>query len=454
MNAYEIPDAIQWIEGLLLTPQHFQQLSSRHEALVQYGTSMVAPFCWGIRRFNHQPISLTPGKFQVLQLEAVMPDGLVVVHGLPDANRDGVLEIDLSKQAEQIGDRGVLIYVTVARRHHGTSNGESSRYRAFDGEPVADEISGTKARTIQRLKPHLTLHAGELPPSDCVGFPLARVAYRNSSFVLDETFIPPLLAVPVSAAAADLTSAGAQRLGEMCAQLALRVRKRAMYLADEARNPRAGSRFGNDVAARSVMLSLAGALPQFEAVLQTGCTHPFQVYVALCALAGQIATLGTDMVPRSFDAYKHNDLYATFQPVVKFIDDAIDYGVPVAYKSFLFKYHEGQGAYELRFDTTWMKKTLAIGIKGERGMSEAEVIRWGENCLIGSQSRIELLRTNRIRGAKRKHEDRVGELVTPKGIALFSMVADESFVEPETLLQIVNFETRRPSEIVLYVMEN
>ena len=81
MNAYEIPDAIQWIEGLLLTPQHFQQLSSRHEALVQYGTSMVAPFYWGIRRFNHQPISLTPGKFQVLQLEAVMPDGLVVSAG-------------------------------------------------------------------------------------------------------------------------------------------------------------------------------------------------------------------------------------------------------------------------------------------------------------------------------------------------------------------------------------
>src|SRR4030095_11711054 len=38
MNAYEISDAIQWHEGLLLTPQHFQQLSARHEALVQYGT--------------------------------------------------------------------------------------------------------------------------------------------------------------------------------------------------------------------------------------------------------------------------------------------------------------------------------------------------------------------------------------------------------------------------------
>jgi predicted component of type VI protein secretion system len=158
------------------------------------------------------------------------------------------------------------------------------------------------------------------------------------------------------------------------------------------------------------------------------------------------------MTPPAFDPYDHDDLYSTFQPVFESIDRAMDFGVPVAYKSFLFDYHEG--AYELRFDGTWMKKTLALGIKGERGMSEDEVVRWGENCLIGSQSRIELLRTNRIRGAARKHEAQVGKLVTPKGSALFSFLADESYVEPECVLQIVNFEARRPSEIVLYVMEN
>ena len=96
-----------------------------------------------------------------------------------------------------------------------------------------------------------------------------------------------------------------------------------------------------------------------------------------------------------------------------------------------------------------MKKSLAIGIKGERGMSEAEVIRWGESCLIGSQSRIDLLMENRIRGAARKHADRVGDIVTAKGVALFSLSADENFVEPEKLLQIINNEGPRPSEIVL-----
>lgn len=454
MNAYEIPDAIQWHEGLLLTPQHFQQLSTRHEALVQYGTSLVAPFCWGMRRLKYDRVSLTMGKFRVQQLEAIMPDGLVIAHGLPDANNEDVLEIDLMKRADQIGENGILVYIGVAAHHTQSTNGGNPRYESFDSEPVPDEVSDAKARSIKRLRPRLKLHAGKRLPSEVVGFPLARVLYRASSFALDDKFIPPLLAVPRTAMDGDTSSAAAQRLGDMCTQLARRVRKRAVYLADEARNPGPGSRFSNEADARTRMLGLAGALPAFETVLQTGCAHPFPMYVALCSLAGHVSTLGADMVPPSFDPYNHNDLYSTFQPVLESIDRAMDYGVPVAYKSFLFKYQEGEGAYELRFDSNWMKKTLAIGIKGERGMTEDEVVRWGENCLIGSQSRIELLRTNRIRGATRKHENRVGEVVTPKGIALFSLLADESFVEPEALLQIVNFEARRPSEIVLYVMEN
>lgn len=451
MNAYEIPDAIQWHEGLLLTPQHFQQLSLRHEALVQYGTSLIAPFCWGVRRFKHHAISLPAGKLRVLELEAVMPDGLVVVHGFA-SGRDDVLEIDLSKHAEQMSYSGAIVHVAVAAHQNGNSNGHSPRYESFKGDPVADEISSGKSHAIQRLKPRLSLHVGDKVPSDHIGFPLARVMQRDASFMLDETFIPPLLAVPVKAIDGDTSSVATQRLGEMCSQVALRVRKRAMYLADEARSPAASDRFGNEAGVRSRMLSLVGALPQYEAVLQSGCAHPYLVYVALCGMAGQLAVLGTEMVPPSFAPYDHNDLYSTFQPVLDFIDRVMDQGIPVSYKTFTFKFNEG--AYELRFDGNWMKKQLAIGIRGERGMSEDEVVRWGESCLIGSQGRIGLLKENRIRGAVRKHADRVGDVATAKGVALFSLMADESFVEPEKLLQIVNREGPRPSEIVLYVMDN
>ena len=450
MNAYEIPDAIQWHEGLLLTPQHFQQLSSRHEALVQYGTSLIAPFCWGVRRLKHDNVALPAGKLRVLELEAVMPDGLVVVHGLHQSGRDDVLEIDLSSQGESIGTRGVLVQLAVAAQQNG--NGEMLRYETFKGGPVVDQVSSASARTIHRLKPRLTLRAGDKLPSDYVSFPIARIIYRDSSFALDEKFIPPVLAVPVKAHDGDQSSLAAQRLGEMCSYVAQRVRKRAMYLADDARSSGGKSRFGNEAEIRTLMLSLVGALPRFEAVLQTGCAHPYMVYVALCGMAGQLSVLGLDMVPPAFNPYNHNDLHSTFHPVLEFIDRAMDQGIPVTYRSFPFKYH--QGAYELRFEGKWMKKTLALGIKGERGMTDEEVVEWGRSCLIGSQGRMELLRANRITGAVRKHTERVGDVVTAKGVALFSLKADENFVEPEKLLQIINGRGPRPCEIVLYVMDN
>lgn len=452
MNAYEIPDAIQWHEGLLLTPQHFQQLSSRHEALVQYGTSVFAPFGWGVRRFKHDNVGLPSGKLRVLELEAVMPDGLVVVHGLSQAGRDDVLEVDLSAQAESIGTRGVLVQLAVAAHQDRQANGDGQRYESFKGDPVADQISHASSRAIHRLKPRLSLRVGDKLPSDYVCFPLARIIYRDSSFALDEKFIPPVLAVPVKTHDGDASSAAAQRLGEMCADVAQRVRKRAMYLADDARASGGKSRFGNEAEIKSLMLSLVGALPRFEAVIQTGCAHPYMVYVALCGMAGQLSVLGLDMVPPAFKPYNHNDLYSTFNPVLEFIDRAMDQGIPVTYRSFPFKYHNG--AYELQFDGTWMKKKLALGIKGEHGMTRDEVIEWGQSCLIGSQSRMDLLRANRVTGAVRKHADRVGDIVTAKGVALFSLKPDENFVEPEKLLQIINSKGPRPSEIVLFVMDN
>jgi type VI secretion system protein ImpJ len=451
MNAYEIPDAIQWHEGLLLTPQHFQQLSSRHEALIQYGTSLITPFCWGVRRFKHHAISLPAGKLRILELEGILPDGLVVSHGLHGSRRDDLLEIDLTKQAEHIGDRGAVVHVVVAARQNGNSVGDPLRYESFTGNPIADQISGAKPQTIHRLKPRLGLCLAEKVPPEYVGFPLVKVIYRDSSFTLDTNFIPPVLTVPVKATPGDTSSAAAQRLGESCSQVAQRVRKRAMYLADEARSPAANGHFGNESSIRNLMLSLVGSLPFFEAVLQSGHAHPYLLYVSLCGLAGQLGVLSKEMIPPSFDPYNHDDLYSTFQPVLEFIDRALDEGVPVSYKTFPFLYHEG--AYELQFDQTWMKKCLAIGIKGERGMSDDEVIRWGESCLIGSQSRIDLLMENRIRGAARKHADRVGDIVTAKGVTLFSLSADENFVEPEKLLQIINNEGPRPSEIVLYVLD-
>ncbi|MDF1750691.1 MAG: type VI secretion system baseplate subunit TssK, partial [Alphaproteobacteria bacterium] len=79
-SARELPDAIQWHEGMLLAPQHFQQLAVRGEELIAYHTATSSPFHWGIRHLKVDPVQLVSGIFRVLELEAVLPDGLIVTH--------------------------------------------------------------------------------------------------------------------------------------------------------------------------------------------------------------------------------------------------------------------------------------------------------------------------------------------------------------------------------------
>lgn len=210
------------------------------------------------------------------------------------------------------------------------------------------------------------------------------------------------------------------------------------------------------------MFGMVGGLPYLEAVLTTGVTHPFMVYLALCSMAGQLAVMGTQMIPKPFNPYNHNDLYFTFKQVLDFVKGAIDEGVPLSYNTFPFEYRaDGEhGVYELQFDSAWANKRLALGIKGQQSDSENDIIKWGQNCLIASQRNIDSMMKKRIKGAGRKHINRMGDVIPTGRFVLFSLNADDtddagaSFIEPDEKLQILNHTGAPPAEIVLHVLKN
>jgi type VI secretion system protein ImpJ len=449
MDAHEIPDSIKWQEGLLLTPQHFQQMSLRHEALLQYNAAAIAPFYWGVRHpFEYDKTSLLSGVLRILDLEAVMPDGLVVSH----RQRDKELQVDLNAHLNELKQRadGMPVYLVVpARETDSLTKGDLDRYYPFEGDPVADESTGEGELRITRLKPRLELLLTEKPSKNYVGFPLVKVTYKNETFVLTD-FIPPTPMVPLLSP-----------LGIMCTGVARRVREKAMYLAKQASSPSSGAGARLDLETRDRIRSLVAALPYFEALLNAGVSHPFQLYshpfqlyLALCAMVGQVSVLGTGLVPPDFKPYDHNNLRFTFEQVIHFIFRTIDEGAASAYQLYPFHY-AGDGVYELDFDAAWMNKRLILGIKGQTAMSERDVVEWGKACLIGSRTKLHSIQENRTLGATREQIERARDLVPPRGVVLFALRPEAEFVEPNEILQIFNKGVRggalRPSEIVLYV---
>ena len=66
---------IQWHEGMLLSPQHFQQESARVDTLVAWQSLSANALAWGVKHFDIDESLLANGLLRVNSLEAVFPDG-------------------------------------------------------------------------------------------------------------------------------------------------------------------------------------------------------------------------------------------------------------------------------------------------------------------------------------------------------------------------------------------
>ncbi len=437
MSIENLPHAIQWSEGMLLAPQHFQQVNTRQEALLHYHLMTIAPFHWGIQKLKiDESLLLQDGTFRVSELEAIMPDGLVVRY--PDGKND--LQISLKDHKEDMKKTPVAIHLAVPAKRTGAAyaKGILPRYDSVEGETVPDENTGESGLAIPRLLPRVTLLAAEMPEPKYCSFPLAKVEYKDETFKLTD-FIPPLLKV----------SRGSD-VGEMCASVGQELREKAVFLSEKIN--------AEDSPSRETKLSfrsIVSALPQFEAVLKTGVTHPYLLYVSLSALLGNLASIGFGKVPPVLDQYNHNDLRVTFEPVLKFISDMITEGIRESHTVHKFTFENR--TFKLKLREEWATRQLIIGVRGKPGMREQDVSLWMERkCQIGSVSKVQSIEARRILGAvPREKIEKDEDLVPPKGTVLFAVTVkpekEERFVVPGEELHIFSPSGAIPSEIVLYV---
>lgn len=199
--------------------------------------------------------------------------------------------------------------------------------------------------------------------------------------------------------------------------------------------------------------SLVSALPQFEAVLSTGLVHPFVLYLSLCRLVGQLAYLGSGLIPPVLDSYNHNDLRKNFEQCREFIIRMLDEGVHEAYSSIPFRLQDD--IFTVEFSGDWMMRSVFLGMRIPTSISEKEVSLWVENSWIGSKSKIQAMREKRILGPERQTVDGEAEITPARGIVLFRLTIDPQFIVPNEELQLFNTaepqSPARPSEILLYV---
>lgn len=444
----KIPDPIQWHEGMLLMPQHFQQMAGRFEGLVQNAVSTVAyPYPWGLLRLDYDHSTLVDGLLRILRVEAVMRDGFFVEGG---SELGSDLEINLTDYVEQMRDSPLTVYLAVPAQNSLSTRGELARYSSHGGEAIADEATGEDPVSIPWLRPKISLWAGEYPPARLECVPIVRVKTRNNAFLPDD-YIAPVLTVPAGSP-----------LGKLCGETTSFVRERSRMLADQFRSGSFAIDNAEYAELRMKVQALSVGLPSVEAALLSGGAHPFTVYLLMCQLAGHVATVTSDFVTPLFSPYRHEDLLASFQPVFQFIRRAVAEAVVESWSSVQFRFVNGifEAASSAPLDDAIAQHVgldyspiAALALRIPPGVAEQPVWHWGDNCVIGSSSIIGPLLSTRVSGAERRRVDRLPGLAPPRGMILFSLALDENAVRPGEPLQLVErfISEGRPSEAVLYL---
>jgi len=433
INAKDLPDAIQWHEGLLLAPQHFQQLALRQEQLLAYHVLAGLPFSWGVREVGFDGDMLGAGTLRVSRIEAIMPDGQVVSRA-QGVTGESPLELELEPFAERLESGELKIYLAVA---HGPD-----RFNSVAGELVVDELADSEPIEIPRLVPKLQLLAGDAPSSRYVSFPLATIRRENGVFKLGD-FVPPLICLSRE-----------MPLWQSCNALAARMREKSVFLAKQTSVPSSGIEDRLQfLEVRDRLRSVVELLPYYEAVLGTDSVHPYPLYLALSSLFGPLSLLRPGSVPPAPVPYRHMDLHSSFDALLAQVGEMLE-AVSQTYREI--KFTLDNGAFSLMIDPQWMGERLVVGA---RGPSEREILAWMDGALIGSDTVLGGLREKRILGAARSRIERADELglAGVAGMTLFTIRADAAFVVPGRPLIIANRNesagAQRPAEIILYVTE-
>jgi type VI secretion system protein ImpJ len=280
MAAAPLYDRIQWHEGMLLAPQHFQQESARVDALVAWHALAAQPHAWGVRRLVIDEARLAGGLLRISLLEAILPNGAAVCYDAATA-QGATLELDLAGQADAMAQGAVPVYLVLGTVRSLRLPGQPSTFRPVASALVDDEVSEALAEEVPRMAANLALVAGQAPGAAWVAMQLMTLQKENE-IVQRGQYWPAQLEIDA-----------ASSIGQRARKLAAHLRAKAVFLARQSGANAA--RLEDRVAMfeqRMYLASVGLHLPLLEATLDAPSVPPLALYLALCAQLGTLAAPG------------------------------------------------------------------------------------------------------------------------------------------------------------------
>jgi type VI secretion system protein ImpJ len=313
---------VVWSEGMLLTPQHFQQWDRHYEGIISERFRTHDPFAWGITTLDIDRDGVANGRFTLLQCSVVMPDGLVI--DIPEQDGAPATRAFADLFLPGMESLNVFLGIPVERTDGMTcqlgkeSGARPARFFAEHIEAV-DTTTGDNPREVLVAKKNLRLFFSGEETADTISIKVAELIRHPSGAIgLKETYIPPCLWV----------SASPYLLRVLRALIELLAAKRATF-SDAQRGVL--ELIGSDLGKFALVAAICTHLPALQHLSQVERIHPESLYMAMVRFAGQILMLAAPNDSPDLPRYQHENLTLTFEALDKRIRSIVEGVTPTRY---------------------------------------------------------------------------------------------------------------------------
>jgi type VI secretion system protein ImpJ len=423
---------VQWHEGMLLSPQHFQQSDSHVQHLLSVFGAASSAFAFGVYELKIDTSALASGVVRVLKARGIFQDGL---HFDFDAVYDRPLEKNLADYFTA-NSAAVRIYLAVPARRDGENEliGDMARYYSAEIANISDENTGENAINIPILKPRMKLALENEVDARYVSFPIFEAEKSVDGGIVASNFLPPYIAVDEHS-----------KIVEMCREIAQAIRGKASYFSDRKDNY---SRTATDETMASLRLLIQAALP-LESIIRLNGIQPFEIYKCLLEAVSKIVSINpTQLIPR-FPVYDHKDLYKTFDSLLQYARDILS---RLKQQYDIVHFDRDGSVFKLQMKKEWLEKDeLTVGIQKSFSTSDDEILAWIGGAQIASESMLPLIRDKRVLGAERKILERGAYITQPNGMTILSVKTRTTYIKPSEKLCLLNSsQSVVPEEVILY----
>jgi type VI secretion system protein ImpJ len=298
---------VVWSEGMLLSPQHLQQLERYTHRALDERLRGLQPFASGFTHLKLDRDQLRNGRLGILEARGVLPDGTAFA----------VPEDDPAPAPRAIADHfaarqeSVAVYLGMPGARPGRAQlGEAAnpgtpgpRYTAEAVELADDnDTASTRPITIARRNLCVLFPEDALDEHDIL--PVTElIRTGQGSYAPREDFVPPCLAIEAS----EFLMSRIESVHEMVITKSDELASRRSLRGDLA------DFTPGDFAGFGQLMRANAFIPLLGHMVQSRRAHPEAAYQLLVSLAGELCTFSARVSAKKLPHYDHQALGATFK---------------------------------------------------------------------------------------------------------------------------------------------